>query len=152
MIETTRSLRQITGTEAPFCRSAVSLLLQFLWSVLKGKFVCHTNVVHGTRVTREDSTEKRFYTLWGGIAPNDFWEAELTQWPHQTHSEQQQGKPGPRSPTTSDVCQYNVEHERVMFSSVKAAICVWDVGFNSASTRQTSAWVDSHLFSKSSPF
>lgn len=55
-------------------------------------------------------------------------------------------------PDSSDVWQYNAEHKRVMFSSVKAAICVWDLGFNNAFFRQPLAWVDSHPFSKFSPF
>lgn len=34
------------------------------------------------------------------------------------------GEARAKKPDSSDVCQYNVEHERVMFSGVKAAICV----------------------------
>ena len=41
-----------------------------------------------------------------------------------THSRTEAGEARAKKPDTTDVCQYDVEHERVMFSSVKAAICV----------------------------
>ena len=64
MIETTRSLRQITGAEAQFCRSAVSLsrFYDSFEASLKRIFVCHTNVVHGAGSDKRGQHREALFT------------------------------------------------------------------------------------------
>ena len=90
-------------------------LSAFMWRLLKRIF-CLPYKCYG-------SVRETFCRLAG----DDLWKAEISRWPHQTHT-------APTSPDSSDVCQYDVEHKRVMFNRVKAAICVWDARFNSASS------------------
>lgn len=93
-------------------------------------FVCHTNAKHSTRVERCRE---------GFLLPvrQDTTQWFLRGWTNTVASSNTlrtvAGEARANNPESSDVCQYDVVHKRVMFSSVKAAICVWDVGVNSAS-------------------
>ena len=74
-------------------------------------------LAHGTRVTREDGTGKPFL--------------------HPVRQDSTRWFPCERlSPTPVMFVNMVLNTRRVMFSSSKAAICVRDVGFNSASARQ----------------